>query len=114
MNLSIRNMNHTVGERKETGIPLTTLEKLAAKLDVAQSLQKQTGWSEIVSKGWEMEGDVFVALVDFANSDPQHVMNTEREEDYGHRFTIAGGEVMELDAHLESQYELNTEEDMPF
>ena len=35
-------------------------------------------------------------------------------ENLGTCFTISGGEVMELDAHLESQYELNTEEDMPF
>lgn len=35
-------------------------------------------------------------------------------ENLGTRFIISGGEVMELDTHLESQYELNTEEDMPF
>ena len=35
-------------------------------------------------------------------------------ENLGTYFTISGGEVMELDAHLESQYELTTEEDMPF
>jgi hypothetical protein len=35
-------------------------------------------------------------------------------ENLGTNFTISGGEVMELDAHLEAQYESLTEEDMPF
>jgi len=127
--LSIRNMNKTVGERElETGIPLTTLEKLQAKLEVAQSLQKQTGWNNIVSKGWELEGEVFVALVDFANADPQHVLNAEQEPNWdeivtvtnselGARFIVSGGEVMELDSHLESAYDERNgdiELDMPF
>lgn len=34
--------------------------------------------------------------------------------DLGTRAMISGGEVMELDAHLEARYDEKTEEDMPF
>jgi len=81
--LSIRNMNRTVGERElKSGIPLTKLERLQAKLEIAESLQKQTSWTTIQEKGWIMEGDVFVALVDFANTDPAHILNTQQEPDW--------------------------------
>lgn len=38
----------------------------------------------------------------------------EAPENFGTHVVISGGEVMELDAHLEASYEERTEEDMPF
>lgn len=58
----------------------------------------------------------FLNLVEVAltHAETIAIANSGNNENLGTCFTISGGEVMELDAHLESQYELNTEEDMPF
>jgi hypothetical protein len=102
----IISMNHSnYGDKDMITIPLTTLERLDAERKVAQSLQNQTAWEHIVEKGWEMEGEVFVALVDFANTDPAHMLNSQREVDWGTRFIVSGGGVLELDSHLESAYD---------
>jgi hypothetical protein len=79
----IISMNHSgFGDRDMQTIPLTPLERLDARRKVAESLQKQSGWQDIVEKGWIMEGEVFVALIDICNTDPAHILNAELEPNW--------------------------------
>lgn len=42
------------------------------------------------------------------------LLKSKQPADLGAHVVISGGEVLELDTHLEADYELRTEEDMPF
>ena len=82
----IISMNHSAfGDRDLQTAELTKLERLDARRKVAEVLQKQTGWNSTVEEGWIMEGDVFVALVDFANTDPAHIINAQQEVDWNEK-----------------------------
>jgi hypothetical protein len=81
----IISMNHSAFGDIEQTVELTTLERLSVRRKLAEVLQKQTGWNSTIEEGWLMEGDVFVALVDFANTDPAHVLNAQQEVDWHNR-----------------------------
>ena len=78
----IISMNHSTFGAVES-IEYTEIEQLAAEIKVAQSMQEQGRWSQQVEElGWVKEGELFVALVDLANSDPAHVLNAKQEVDW--------------------------------
>lgn len=72
--LSMRNMNHSPRYQSELngGATLNAVDRLGVRLQVARSLQKQTGWGEIIQNGEEMEQNVFFDLMRICNSDPKH------------------------------------------
>lgn len=72
--LSMRNMNHSLRYQNELngGATLNAVDRLAVRLQVARSLQKQIGWGEIIKNGEEMEQNVFFDLIQICNSDPKH------------------------------------------
>ena len=101
----IISMNHShYGDRDMVTIPLTQMERLDAKRKVAQSLQNQTAWEHIVEKGWIMEGEVFVALVDFANGDPEHILNAQMEVNWQIEAEAQAADAADWQATRESDY----------
>ena len=99
MNKSIANMNRTIGERElnPTGVKLAKLETLAIKLEVAYSLQAQTGWNNIIEKGNNMEASVLADLVDMLNTDPAHII-THTESINWHNHVIFDVDAMTKNA----------------
>jgi hypothetical protein len=77
--LSIINMRQSQKYHNELagGEKLNKLERLAVRLQVARSLQKQTGWGEIVRNGEEMEKNIFFEVLSICDTDPAHIKRVQ-------------------------------------
>ena len=137
---SILAMNWTRGTRElETATQLTELEAIAVRVSLAYELQSPKQDEANRRIGNNIEADAFHQLLEFCDNNTAHrnkaadVAEQKRQAaeiaadnewlgalaygdaDLGTRFTISGGEVMELDAHLEARYEeQNGGDDLPF
>jgi len=82
--LSIINMRQSQHYHNElnSGTELNKLEKLAVRLQVARSLQKQTGWGEIIRNGEAMEANILNELLTICDTDPAHIKSCDDMTDY--------------------------------
>jgi hypothetical protein len=80
MNKSIAGMNWTTGNRELDSIPLTTLERLKVKLELAYTLQAVGQCQKNRLLGNKMEEEVLHELSEYVTADPAHIQTEAQRQ----------------------------------